>query len=302
MLTDEVLPPGTSEYRSPEALRFQWDNHRVRGARYKPGPADDVYALGVMAYRMVTGHYPPPGFDTAAQVAPQQVSPQTLLPPRALATVSPELDALILRMLSKAPEARGTAGKLARALEEAANSEKRRPDAPIVARSGKDTPKGALPPVLRRYGPWLVAVGVATGVIAFILTPPSPWMNESAKAVPSVMQEEGRDNYKADADDAEATALGDSASPVASATNEGTSSRGLGLDMPRKPFPGQKLPPCIANFEVEIELAQGQKATRSCWFKVDVSAASCKAHGYEYRGGCYAPSYPPPKVPQSERP
>jgi serine/threonine protein kinase len=91
-LTDELLPPGTLEYRSPEALRFQWDNRLVRGARYKPGPADDVYALGVMAYRMVTGEYPPPGFDMAAQVAPQEVQPQELLPPSARATVGPELD------------------------------------------------------------------------------------------------------------------------------------------------------------------------------------------------------------------
>jgi hypothetical protein len=297
-LTEEVLPPGTPEYCSPEAQRFQWDNHRVRGARYKPGPADDVYALGVTAYRMVTGDYPPPGFDMAAQVAPQEVSPQMLLPPSARVTVSSELDALILRMLSKEPGARGTAGKLARAFEQAANSARLRADTPIGPCAGEETPKWASGPVIRRYDRWLAAMGIATGVVALILVVPKRWMKEPAEALSSVAHQKGQ----GDEADAGAAALGDSSDPVSAATGTEASSRGLGLDMPKKPFPGQRLPPCREGFEVDIELTQGQKNTRSCWFKVDVSVTACKVHGYEYRGGCYAPSYPPPKVPQSVRP
>jgi hypothetical protein len=50
---------------------------------------------------------------------------------------------------------------------------------------------------------------------------------------------------------------------------------------------------------VEIELTSGSKDTRSCWVKLDVAEGKCKANGYEYRGGCYLPIYPPVPEPQS---
>jgi hypothetical protein len=58
-LTETLMPPNTPEYRSPEALRFQWGNWRTQEARYEARPADDLYALGVSAYRLVTSVYPP---------------------------------------------------------------------------------------------------------------------------------------------------------------------------------------------------------------------------------------------------
>jgi serine/threonine protein kinase len=60
-LTERVMPPNTREYRSPESLRFEWAHWSTQGARYETRPADDLYALGVAAYRLVTGVYPPPG-------------------------------------------------------------------------------------------------------------------------------------------------------------------------------------------------------------------------------------------------
>jgi serine/threonine protein kinase len=59
-LTREGFPPGTDTYRSPEAWEFALHRPRNSTAVYEARPADDVFALGVSAYRLVTGTYPPP--------------------------------------------------------------------------------------------------------------------------------------------------------------------------------------------------------------------------------------------------
>jgi serine/threonine protein kinase len=120
-LTPDILPPGTPAYRSPEAWLFSLQFMRDSTARYSAQPADDLYALGVTAYRLVTGQYPEigePSRDEAgiwhleglASPAPHVLNPR----------IAPHLDALILRMLDVRPEARGTSAELAEALEQAA--------------------------------------------------------------------------------------------------------------------------------------------------------------------------------------
>ncbi len=298
-LTHELLPPGTSGYRSPQAVRFQWKQRREPGAHYKPGPADDVYALGVTAYILVTGTCPPCQVDLEWEADPTRVPPPPPLePPSALAPVSPELDALILRMLSDTPEARGSAGEIAQALEYVADSVSPRAGVPIAARKSEHAAdkKRAHSPHRWRV---LVALGAIAALGGMLLAVASWW-----RALPSWPWSRGAQEARPiNSEDGGVVALGDAGPLVVTITSaQRASSMGLGLDMPKKPLPGQRLPPCREGFEVEIELTEGKKDTRSCWIKGSMSASACKASGYEYRGGCYAPSYPPPKLPQSEQP
>jgi serine/threonine-protein kinase len=57
-LTSETLPPGTMTHRSPEAVRFERLHRKEAGARYEYQPTDDLYALGVVFYEILTGQLP----------------------------------------------------------------------------------------------------------------------------------------------------------------------------------------------------------------------------------------------------
>ncbi|MFL5351906.1 serine/threonine protein kinase [Archangium sp.] len=98
----QLLPPGTAEYRSPEAWRFarEWE-----GEPYPFTPADDLWALGVITYELLTRTLPfgdrhDPGMVRAVleetPPAPHELNPRV---PRALGD-------LCMRMLEKEPEAR----------------------------------------------------------------------------------------------------------------------------------------------------------------------------------------------------
>jgi serine/threonine protein kinase len=120
-LTWQPLPPGTPPYRTPEAWLFERRSEPSQNARYLAGPADDVYALGVTAYRLVTGEYPVGPALQQDDEGVWQLEEFPLPAPRERnPRVNPQLSELILRMLSVSPEARGTAGALAAALETAA--------------------------------------------------------------------------------------------------------------------------------------------------------------------------------------
>jgi len=65
----------------------------------------DIYALGITLYETLTGQPPFTGETTAALLTAHQG--QAPIPPRTLApNISPALDALVMRMIAKSPEAR----------------------------------------------------------------------------------------------------------------------------------------------------------------------------------------------------
>ncbi|ATB48665.1 serine/threonine-protein kinase [Corallococcus macrosporus] len=117
-LTQGVLPPGTMRYRSPEALAFRRASSSAMEPKYRCEPADDVYALGVVLYWMLTGR--PPFLEVVTPTQIEAVISEAPLAPQGVnPRVPPALGELCLRILAKAPEARGSAADLRADVERA---------------------------------------------------------------------------------------------------------------------------------------------------------------------------------------
>jgi len=104
---------GTPYYVAPEAVN---DPSAV-------GPPADIYALGATAYFLLTGKRLFEG-KTSVDICVQHVTARPVPPSQHVATVPADLEALVLRCLSKKPEERPTApdlAKLVRALPRAAD-------------------------------------------------------------------------------------------------------------------------------------------------------------------------------------
>lgn len=68
-------------------------------------PADDVYALGIVMYEMLTGRTPFDG-DTPVEVAMQHIHDRPMPPTRFNPTIPPDLEDIILQCLEKVPDKR----------------------------------------------------------------------------------------------------------------------------------------------------------------------------------------------------
>lgn len=84
---------GTPAYMAPEQIQGN-----------DPQPSMDQYALGVIAYELVTGRLPFTASDPIQLIFKTITDPPT--PPSHYAQVSPQLEQVLLRMLEKKPEAR----------------------------------------------------------------------------------------------------------------------------------------------------------------------------------------------------
>jgi serine/threonine protein kinase len=312
-LTDTTAPPGTTAYRPPEQRFFMSKFREDDEARWATKPSDDLYSLGVTFYRLVTGVYLPPLTEGGEPVEDRRV-----LPPSAMATVSAELEALILRLLSEEPQARGTAEQTAREAEMLARTVGPELDTPILptpsaqiteegdrysaepsaseefsgtdpASSYSDTPAPVRPTreasLFRMVASWAAAAMVGGLVVGMMLKPsrppsfePAPWVATPEEIVP----------FAPDA------GMGEEA---LSSTHEVPRATvplfAVGRPMPQKPLLGQRRPPCVRG---ETPINGG------CWVGVLGEKAPCGDKMFEHEGYCYFPSFDEPRQPASDPP
>jgi serine/threonine protein kinase len=276
-LTWQSLPPGTPEYLSPQACRFEMGLGRHPNGYYPPSAADDVYALGVTAFRLVMGQYPPP-VDTQEDeegywhLIRPDFRPLLESNPR----VGPRLRELILRLLSEAPKARGTAAQAATELE--AIAEERVPppveSPPAVERGRRPVWTWAWKPGLA-----VAAVGACAVLLWNVARVPARPQPGSASAP-----------WASDA-------VGDTAPTQPQAPSPPSQEKKPVAQEPLpEPRPGQTRPDksgrCPGRKQVPINGA--------CWLEhLPMSAEECAENGGEFfKGTCYGPVLDPRKKPQ----
>ncbi|HYO65751.1 MAG TPA: protein kinase, partial [Archangium sp.] len=161
---------GTPEYMSPEQARGATLDHR-----------SDLYAVGIILYQLLTGRLPFES-DSAVGYATKHLTEEPLPPSRKRSDirVSPPMERLIMRALSKSPDDRPQDAEAFKAELLAVEKERERRSnaAPAVRRSGPA--QGVLAPLPRRATP---PTGVSTDV-----TDPG-WGGESDEATVRAMPE-----------------------------------------------------------------------------------------------------------------
>jgi predicted Ser/Thr protein kinase len=175
-LTATPLPPGTDRYRTPEALRFPLKKGREPGERYPFQVADELFAVGVMLYELLTDPVPTldnprPDFSNPVMEPPppREVNPR----------VPAALSHLVMDLLARDPTLRPeSAEALRRKLAELAEHtepeyavqfhppSEQRPPAP-----GNRAPEvgGAPAEGAARLWPWRKPLALAGMVAAVIL-------------------------------------------------------------------------------------------------------------------------------------
>ncbi|HLL03306.1 MAG TPA: protein kinase [Myxococcaceae bacterium] len=276
-LTWQSLPPGTFEYQSVQASRFEIGLAVNRDSYYAPTPADDLFALGVTAYRVVMGQYPPAvdvQEDEEGRWHVAMPDPRPLLEKNR--RVRPVLREWIVRLLSEEREQRGSMAQLAEALE----AEAQKPP--------RSTAKE------RAWKP-LLALAAAVVVVAVVV----PWSKPGpGPASPEHVAANPPGQAQAQAPDAGTAAVGNRApaeprAPTAPPTDE----KPLAQEPLPEPRPEQLRPDrrgqCPGRKQVPIN--------GGCWSDVSslMDAQSCAENGYVLvKGKCFSPALAPPKKPQ----
>jgi serine/threonine protein kinase len=314
-LTDGAMPPGTEQYRSPALLLYRFALSAGAGRYYEAEAEDDVYALGVTAYRLLASTYP--ALENAGE---EDIGkPIQVIAPRGVAERCPELSALILRMLSEDPMARGSANQVARELERllrqvnplldamwidpssmvptdetvrsepAPESEPAREPEPdpeptpesAQAREPEPEPRPGSAPEssrspLREFQPY---AGCITAFIALVLLLRGVLTHDWGRGAGGYT----RASQAAESPDAGTKGIGEEAvAAVSPAQTPPSSGRGVSRQMPDEPGPGQKHPPCTEPGELEIK--------GGCWWAVvGAEPPPCRKNKYEYKGVCYVP-------------
>lgn len=276
-LTGRALPPGTQHYRSPQLLTLEFALELGSDGTYEAQPADDVYALGITAYRLLAGIYPPRDSDGTARAQA----------PRGLKDVCPELAELIVRMLAEDPKARGSARQVAEKLERLRELSREVLDAPWVADASRRATQKTKPPpppppprAARRAVIPLSALaggGLMAALLGVLLTRDGD-RREVASLEPLPKPQ------AVDQPDA-GTSLGEeSLASVSPGEPPPVSNARISRRVPEDPLPTQMRPPCTERGAVVIN--------GGCWIPLGAEAgtAPCDPTRYEHNGRCYMPS------------
>lgn len=292
-LTRSPEPPGTPQYWSPESLRFQWKKRAEPRAHYESTAADDVYALGMTAWRVVVGRFPEPltdpDWDNLEGSA--WLEHRVAVPPEALDGAGEELRAVILKMMSSRPEDRGSAAQVVKALKRAERKAGRGADR--LLKGGKETAPERKPlreQLLRSLWVWRqewLAAAVGAGVTLLV------WNVERYLPIRGeVRQRVAQAPRAGEVVDAGTSELADTAlSARAMVDMGGSRPGGVALEMPKKPLPGQRQPPC----KYPAVAING-----GCWGRFADAKPPCGDEAYEWGDGCYWPMWTTGRPPTSE--
>jgi hypothetical protein len=287
-ITRQSLPPLTPAYLSPQAGLFYLRCAQQPDSYYPPAPEDDLYALGVTAYRLVMGQYPPP---LDAQPEEQGTWRVTRPDPRPLLEstprVEPRLREVIVRLLSEAPEARGTATQVAEALEAVAGETQKTP-APLERPESRGR--------IRAWKPGL-ALAAAGACTVFL------WSSQQVPPPPGAASVSTPGASDAQAPDAGTAAVGDTArtEPLATTTPSEEEKKPLAQESLPEPRPEQARPDekgrCPGRKQVPIN--------GGCWVEnPSMDAQACAESGYVLiNGRCYTHALAlPRKTPPNSSP
>jgi serine/threonine protein kinase len=305
-LTDGAIPPGTEQYRSHQLLFFRYALRWGAKGYYVSQPADDVYALGVTAYRLLASTYPPiPGEETSEEAV-------RVAPPRGVAECCPELSALVLRLLSEDPEARGSARKVAEELERLFKQANPLLDGKWIDSSSKLPTDGAVSPELEpepepepqpelepelepapepepepapepgqsEQGGLLPRFVWVTATIVLVLL--FLWLTSDGDRRQVAYTEAPQKVPQGAASPDAGTGVGEEAmASVSPARTPPVAGQGVNREVPDGPLPRQISPPCDIEGAVVIN--------GGCWARREGLKPPCGPGNYEYKDRCYVP-------------
>ena len=329
-LTPAHVLPGTREYSSPALWQYLQRDRQDKIIPLLARPEDDVFALGVTAYRLVTDSYPRfihpevkqgwswmPGGSGA--VAPRQFSPR----------VDAQLNALILRMLLPRPEERGEAGDLAEAMKRGVAHGGPSADEPLFewetlrpSQWTKDEQIDAkdLGHRPRHRSREKVLTTVQADAVeraraerkeaearAPVVRPPEqvksrrwlPWL-AAVLAVGLWPGETGsprtvpQPTAVHSMSRKERVSLGDAVQDSAAVAAKSPDRDAVAEEVPKEPFPWQLKP------DSKGRCPRSQVAINGgCWAKANFELEDCPGNGFVYQAGCYVPTRAKVKVPTS---